>query len=75
MTYLTSPAIAPELGGMYRLRAGLSAVITETLPIQGFLFWRGLILETGMRVIWYGNGQYSPVDHARNELDICEVLA
>jgi hypothetical protein len=69
--YFHGVATRPELGGCYVLRAGLRAFITEQIYIHGLLFWKGLVLDPEPWVnVWYGNGFYSPVPGASNELDI-----
>lgn len=72
MTYDSkSPAMVPVLGGFYDLRAGLRTFVYEQRSIHGVRFWKGVLLAPGSGdVLWYFNGQYSPVKGNHHELDI-----
>jgi hypothetical protein len=64
------PCVAPEAGGSYHLRAGLTADIFQAFAIYGFPFVKGIIRETHEIIVWYGSGAYSPAARVIHELDI-----
>jgi len=72
MTYDSrSPAKVPAVGGFYDLRAGLRCFVNGHTEFYGVKFWKGVLLPPGAgTVLWYANGQYSPVRGNHHELDI-----
>lgn len=64
------PIVAPEIGGSYNLRAGLTADIYMGFAIYGLPFVKGVVRETHEIIVWYGSGAYSPVPRVVHELDI-----
>ncbi len=66
-----SPAMVPAVGGFYDLRAGLKCFVNGQVSFHGVKFWTGITLEPAPgKVLWYVNGQYSPVKGHHHELDI-----
>ncbi len=75
--------LRPQPGGFYRLRAGLTACVIEPFDISFTAhggrhvsrWWRGLLVDGAAGpILWYHDGNYSPVRGATHELDIVAEL-
>lgn len=76
MTFHPGPSICPQVGGIYQLRAGLTACVTHYAIIQGHVFWKGIFLEgAGGECMWFARGHYSVDIRYYHELDIMRELA
>lgn len=70
MTFLPGPAMRPQVGGFYNLRAGLQCYVEAAVDLYGLTYWRGYILPPSFGVVlWYPGGCYSPTGQ-HHELDI-----
>lgn len=68
MTYYPGASVTPQVGRIYTLRAGLTALVVAELPEDHG--WKGTIMSGGYKTVcWWPRGHYS-VNRDAHELDI-----